>query len=116
MLRLLLDQDFDHRIIRSLVKRVPNLDFATARSLGLNRANDRALLLRAADEGRILLSHDESTMPDHYFALVNQGKTLEGVFIVPRRLRFRSVVSDLEIIIQCSDHEEWKNDYKILPF
>lgn len=74
MLKLLLDQDFDHRIIRGLLKRVPDLDFVTARSLGLSRAHDRTLLIKAAEEGRILLSHDESTMLDHYFALVNQGK------------------------------------------
>ena len=65
MLRLLLDQDFNHNIIRGLVRRIPNLDYTTALALGLSRADDRRLLLRAASEGLILLSHDEYTMPGH---------------------------------------------------
>ena len=115
MLCLLLDQDFNHDIIRGLVLRIPDLDFITALSLGLERADDRRLLLAAARERRILLSHDELSMAGHYWALLNKGKTLEGVVIVPRRLPIRSAVDDLETIVNCSTHEDWTNNCKILP-
>lgn len=116
MLRLLLDQDFDHRIIWGLVDRMPDLDYTTAHALGLRKTDDRKLLLRAAIEGRVLLSHDERTMPGHYFALSNRGESLQGVFIVPRRIGIGAAVENLDIIIQCSTHADWMNEYKVLPF
>ncbi len=115
MLRLLLDQDFDHDILRGLLKRIPALDFTTAYHLGLSRAGDRKLLLRASEERRILLTHDTRTMPDHYFALLQKGETLEGVFIVSRRLKIGFVIENLEILIICSEHEEWQNTLNHLP-
>lgn len=116
MLKLLLDQDFDHRIIRELIKRIPDLDFTTALELGLSRSHDRSLLLAAAEKGRILLSHDEASMPGHYFDLLNRGEQLEGAIIVPRRLALRNAIDELELVIQCTRQEEWTNIYKVLPF
>ena len=81
----------------------------------MSDAGDQDLLLRATLEGRVLLTHDESTMPGHYFELINRGEALEGVFIVPRRLSIRRAIEDLELVIDCSSHDDWKNDYKILP-
>lgn len=47
MLKLLLDQDFDHDIIRGLGKRIPELDYTTAYALGLSGAPDPDLLIAA---------------------------------------------------------------------
>jgi predicted nuclease of predicted toxin-antitoxin system len=80
MLKLLLDQNFDHDIIRGLRQRIPELNYTTAHALGLCEAEDPYLLGIASAEGRILLTHDESTMPGHYFSLLNDGESLEGVF------------------------------------
>lgn len=74
MLKLLLDQDFDHDIIRGLRQRIPELNYTTALALGLSEAEDPQLLLRAAVEGRILVTHDESSMPSHYFALIKRRR------------------------------------------
>ena len=115
MLRLLLDQDFDHDILRGLLQRVPELDFTTAHRLGLSRAGDRRLLLRAKEEGRILLTHDSRTMANHYFALLQKGEMLEGVFLVPRRLKIRQAIDDIEILIICSEQDDWQNIFKELP-
>jgi|CXWL01.1.fsa_nt_gi hypothetical protein len=116
MLKLLLDQDFDHDIIRGLCQRIPELNYTTAYALGLSDAPDPQLLLRAAAEGRILLTHDELSMPGHFFALINSGETLEGVVIVPRRLSMREVIDDLYLIVNCTSHEDWKDNYRVLPF
>lgn len=36
MLRLLIDQDFDHDILRGLIRRVPDLEAVTALEIGMS--------------------------------------------------------------------------------
>jgi predicted nuclease of predicted toxin-antitoxin system len=49
MLRLLIDQDLDHVILRGLLLRVPNLDVITAHQVGLSNASDPEVLAWAAE-------------------------------------------------------------------
>jgi hypothetical protein len=50
-------------IIAGLRRREPTIDFRTADDVGLAGLNDATVLAIAADEGRLLVSHDVSTMP-----------------------------------------------------
>ena len=63
MLRLLIDQDLDHVILRGLLLRVPNLDVITAHQVGLSNASDPELLAWAAEQERVIVTHDRRTMP-----------------------------------------------------
>ncbi|HKZ77315.1 MAG TPA: DUF5615 family PIN-like protein [Pyrinomonadaceae bacterium] len=65
MLRLLIDQDLDQVILRGLLLRVPNLDVITARQAGLSDGSDPDLLAWAAEQKRIVVTHDRRTMPYH---------------------------------------------------
>jgi predicted nuclease of predicted toxin-antitoxin system len=65
MLRLLIDQDLDHVILRGLLLRVPNLDVITAHQAGLSNASDSEVLAWAAEQERIVITHDRRTMPYH---------------------------------------------------
>lgn len=116
MLKILIDQDFDHDILRGLIRRLPKLDYLTAFSAGLSEIEDKELLLWATANGRILFTHDRKTMPIHFVSLFEKGINLAGVFIVPRRLPVGQAINELEIMISCSDNEEWQNILKILPF
>jgi len=115
MLRVLLDQDFDHKILNGLLRRIPNLDYLTAHEAGWNELHDHDLLIRAASERRVLFTHDKRTMPDHIADLIAVGHDVAGVFIVPRKLSLEQAISQLEIIVMCSDETEWINTYRILP-
>lgn len=115
MLKILIDQDFDHDILRALVRRFLNLDFVTALQVSLSEVEDKELLLWASANNRILLTHDRKTMPWHYAELFDKDETLAGVFVVPRRMPIGQAIDELEIIISCSETEEWRNIIKILP-
>jgi len=115
MLKIFVDQDFDHDILRGLVRRLPALDFVTAFESALSNAEDDWLLLWASANKRILLTHDRKTIPKHFAALLEKGNDLTGVFIVPRRLPIGQVIDELEMMIACSETEEWQNIVKILP-
>lgn len=115
MLRLLIDQDFNHHVLRGLTARIPALDAVTARQAGLSNAPDPDLLAWAASEDRLLVTHDKKTMPDHAADRLARGECIAGVLIVPRRLRITEVIDDLEIIVECSEADDWEGVIKYLP-
>jgi hypothetical protein len=115
MLKLLIDQDFDHDILRGLLQRIPNLDALTAFDAGLSSAPDSELLAWADEAERIIVTHDRRTMPVHGARRLKEGKRVFGVFVVPRRLAIVDVINDLEMVVMCSDENEWENVIRYLP-
>lgn len=115
MLRLLIDQDLDHVILRGLLLRVPNLDVITAHQVGLSNASDPEVLAWAAEQERILVTHDRRIMPYHATSRIARAEKVAGVIVVSRQLPISQVINELEIIVSCSDTFEWKNVIKHLP-
>ena len=79
MLRLLIDQDLDHDILRGLIRRIPQLDAVTAFEVGMGEATDPQLLAEAAQEGRVIVTHDRRTMPSHAAELISAGENIAGL-------------------------------------
>ena len=115
MLRLLIDQDLDHVILRGLLLRVPTLDVITAHQVGLSNASDPDLLAWAAEQERIVVTHDRRTMTYHAASRIARAEKIAGIIIVSRQLPLSQVINDLEIIVSCSDMIEWENIIKHLP-
>ena len=115
MLRLLIDQDLDHVILRGLLLRIPNLDVITAHQVGLSNASDPELLVWAAEQERIIVTHDRRTMPYHATSRIARAEKIAGIIVVPRQLPISQVINELEIIVSCSEVIEWENIVKHLP-
>ncbi len=115
MLRLLIDHNFDQDILQGLYRRIPNLDAVTAFDEGLSRTPDPELLAWAAENGRILVTHDHQTMPGHVANRIAAGERVAGVVIVPQVLQIRRAIDDLELIVTCSNEDEWENVVRRLP-
>ena len=62
MLRWLADENFDNDILRALFRRKPGIDALRARDVGLMGIGDEGLLAWAAEQDRVLLTHDVSTL------------------------------------------------------
>ena len=60
------DADLRRPIIAGLRRREPTIDFRTSHDAGLAGLNDATVLAIGADEGRLLVSHDVTTMPEHF--------------------------------------------------
>jgi predicted nuclease of predicted toxin-antitoxin system len=58
MLRPLADENFNSDIVRGLLLRQPNLDIARVQDVGLAGADDPEVLAWAAENNRIVLTHD----------------------------------------------------------
>ena len=64
-LRFQADADLNQIIVSGTVRREPSIDFQTASAAGFEGLSDSQVLERAAQEGRLLVSHDQTTMPKH---------------------------------------------------
>jgi len=108
------DADFNQDIVRAVRRRAPAIDFQTAPEAGLAGLEDNVVLERAAQEDRVLVSHDRRTMPHHFAAFV-AVRTSAGVVLVPKNLPIRQAVEDLLLIWEASEAEEWMNQIDSLP-
>jgi predicted nuclease of predicted toxin-antitoxin system len=63
--RLLTDKNFNGTILRGLMRRLPELDIVRVQDVGLMNTDDPEILEWAANEGRILLTHDVATITMH---------------------------------------------------
>lgn len=115
MLRLLIDENFNQRILRGLHRRLSSLDVLLAEQAGLRRAKDPVVLAWAARENRTILTHDEKTMVPDAKQLVLQGRSMAGLILVPQRMDIGRAINDLEILIVCLDHADLRDQIKRLP-
>jgi Domain of unknown function (DUF5615) len=114
-MRLLLDENFNHIILKGLKRRVPDLDYTIAQNTPLKGSKDPPLLSAAAEQGRILLTHDVDTIPKYAYDRVRGGLLMPGVIVVPMLLDIGKAIEDLHLIVECSDQSEYENRVVHLP-
>ena len=115
MLRLAVDEDFDNRIVRGLLRLLPTLDIVRVQDAGLLGKSDPAVLEWAATENRTLLTHDATTMTKHAYARVESGKPMAGVFEIGQEIPIGEAIADLILIATCSLDNEYNNQVRYLP-
>ncbi len=115
MLRLLIDQDFDHDILRGLRLRMSELDAVTAREAGLDRKSDPEVLAWAAEQRRIVVTHDRNTMTRFAYDRVREGQAMPGIFVVSREMPVGKAIADLQVLVECSKEGEWDGLVVFLP-
>lgn len=115
MLRLLCDENFNGDILRGLLLRRAGLDLVRVQDAGLEGAEDPDVLTWAAEQNRILLTHDRATMPDFAYSRVVAGISMPGVFVLSDRLPVRQAIDELLLIDACSEQAEWAGVVLFLP-
>lgn len=113
-IRFQADADLHLPIIKGLKRRQPSIDFATASEAGLAGVDDPTVLTIAASNGRVLVSHDISTMPQA-FARFIQGKTSPGLILISQELSYRDAIEGLLRVWSTTEAEDWKNVLSFLP-
>jgi Domain of unknown function (DUF5615) len=114
-LRFLVDEDFDNDIVRCLLRRLPTLDIVRAQDTELAGTPDPIVLDRAAQDGRVLLTHDVSTMTTYAYARVTSGLPMPGVFAVSQLAPIGRVIEDLVLLAECSLPGEWEGQVRYMP-
>jgi predicted nuclease of predicted toxin-antitoxin system len=78
MLRVLADENFNRDILRGILRRRPQFDVLRAQDVGLSQAPDPDVLAWAAQEGRITLSHDVTTMTQFAAERLQRNEPMPG--------------------------------------
>jgi hypothetical protein len=115
VLRLAADENFNTDIVRGLVRRKPDLDIIRVQDARLSGADDAAVLAWAADEGRVLVTHDAATITRHAYDRVRAARPMPGVFEVGTSVPIGRAIDDLILIVECSLEGEWEGQVRYLP-
>jgi hypothetical protein len=100
MLRLAADENFNNDIVRGLLRRKPD---------------DPTVLEWAAQEGRVLLTHDVTTITRYAYERVKAGQSMPGVFEVSRAVPVGRAIEDILLLAECSLDGEWEGQVRYLP-
>lgn len=115
MIRFLTDENLDNRILRGLLRRLPQIDIARVQDVGLSETDDREILAWAAKENRVLLTHDAATMTVFAYERINDGLEMAGIFEIPKTLSIGEAIEELLLIAECSFDNEWNGQVMFLP-
>lgn len=83
--------------------------------VGLARAPDPDVLAWCAQTGRVLLTHDVSTMTHSAYERVDAGLVMPGVIEVSRSVPIGRAIEDLLILAEASLEGEWEGQVLYLP-
>jgi hypothetical protein len=115
MLRLLADEKFNGEVVRGLLLRQPGLDVARVQDVGLARTDDPDILAWAAEDDRIILTHDRATMPGYACERLGAGNEMPGVFIFDGRFPVGQAIQEILLMVACSEQTEWSGRVVHLP-
>ena len=114
-MRWLADENLNNDIVRGLLSREPTLDIVRLQDAGLSGVDDPALLVWAAAQNRILITHDAGTVTAYAYRRVASGERMPGVFEVRRSVPVSIVIEDILPISECSNEGEWEGQVRYLP-
>ena len=115
MIRFLADADLNHAIVKGCRRYEPAMDFLSANEAKLEGVANVNVLALAAEQDRILVTHDRQTMPRHFGEFLASGRSSPGIFMVSQYARVGEVIDALVLTWAASDAGEWKNRIVDIP-
>lgn len=115
MLRFLADENFNNQIVRGLLRRRPEIDVVRVQDVGLSETDDRIILEWAAQQSRILLTHDVETMTRYAYERVQADLAMPGVFEISRSVPVGLAIKEIILIAEGSFEGEWEGQVQYLP-
>jgi len=106
--RLLADADLNTAIISGISRRNALLDFKRAEQVPLEGLTDLAVLSVAAEERRVLVSHDVSTLPSHLRQFAAEHSS-PGVILIPQDMGIGPAIENLLLICEACDPPDLEN-------
>jgi uncharacterized protein (DUF433 family)/predicted nuclease of predicted toxin-antitoxin system len=115
MLKLLIDENLDQRILRGLQLRLPSLAYTIAQEASLAGAPDALLLQWAADNQHVLVTHDRKTMLKAAHRRITSGQKTAGLVIVRKELPLKRAIEDLLVVLECCTETDIENQVVFIP-
>jgi hypothetical protein len=115
MIAFLADENINNSIIRGLLRQRPEMDIIRVQDVGLSGAEDPEVLEWAALHGRVLLTHDVSTITRYAYERVSKGQPMPDGIEVGRSVPMCVAIEDILCVAECSEPDEWAGQVRYLP-
>lgn len=102
MLRFLADENFNNQIVRGIFRRNSNVDIVRIQDIDLSEADDPTILEWAAEQRRVVSTHDVTIMTDFAYERVKAGLSMPGLFEVSRRVPVGLAIEEILLLAECS--------------
>jgi hypothetical protein len=112
-IRFLADENFKLAIVEGLLLQSPDLDIVRVQDVGLVGLDDPKLLAWAAQEGRILLTHDVNTIPNYAYTRIAAGLPMSGVIEVRQGTPIGQAIS--EILLYAEFWQDYEGQVCYVP-
>lgn len=115
MARFLSDENFNNQIVRGVLRQSPDVDIVRVQDVNLSGVDDPTVLEWAAQEERIVLTHDVATMTTFAYQRIQERWPMPGLFEVSRRVPVGVAIEEIILIAECSFEGEWEGQVRFLP-
>jgi hypothetical protein len=114
-IRFQADADLKHAIVAGTLRRAMHLDFRRAEAVPLEGLDDLAVLAAAAEEGRVLVSHDLNTMERHFREFIQKQKS-PGLILIPQNgVSVGQAIEGLILVWEALDAADLENRACLFP-
>ncbi len=115
MLRLVSDGDVHGDVIRGLWAKEPELDLVRVQDVGLRRASDPEVLAWAAEENRVVVTQDRSTLVGVAWERVKGGIPMPGVLAIRPNTTIGDAIDAVRLGAVCWGEDEVVNKVLFVP-
>ncbi|MCG3146366.1 MAG: hypothetical protein HONDAALG_04402 [Gammaproteobacteria bacterium] len=113
-IRFQADESLSYALIQAALRLEPSIEFTTARQAGVLGLGDPEVLAVAANGGRLLVTRDKATFPQHFADFIAHSES-PGVIVIPPHLTIAQIAEELFLVWLVMDAEEWVNRITYLP-
>ena len=115
-MRWLTDENVRGAILRGVLRRSPGLDIVSVQDIpAIYGKGDPAMLAWATANGRILLTHDLSTMIPAMRGQLELAALCTPIVLVPDSLPIASAIEEILLLDGCSIDSDWAAGVVYLP-
>ena len=115
MFRFAADENLNYNIVRGLLRRKADLNIVRIQDAGLSGKDDATVLEWAAQEDRILLTHDVTTITKYAYERISDGLPMPGVFTIKMTSSLGEIIDNIILLANYSYENEWEDKIVYLP-
>jgi len=114
-LRFQADADLKRAIITGTLRLAPSADFRLAEAVPLEGLGDPIVLGKAAEDGRVLVTHDVNTMERHFREFI-RNRASPGLILIPqKRVGVGSAIELLVLLWEVLEPADLENRVCLFP-
>ena len=95
MLPLLIDEDLQAAIVAGLLLHFPSINLVRVQDIGLTKTPDPIILEVAANQNRVVVTHDRTTMTAHAQDRTNQGLRMTGLIVLEQFIKIGKAIQEV---------------------